>query len=211
MSTSVALIDYGSGNLHSVAKALEHVGSNTGHVVEVTHDPTVVRQASHIVLPGVGAFGDCVAGLKAMDGMMEALQEAVQIRQKPFFGICVGMQMLAEKGLEKGEHRGLGWIKGTVEKLQGTGHMRIPHMGWNNLHLEQSDHPAVKGIKEGEHAYFVHSYHMDVEESGVVVATTDYGQHVTAMVAKENIIATQFHPEKSQAMGLRIIENFLKL
>jgi glutamine amidotransferase len=204
----IIIIDYGSGNLRSAAKAFGHVAGDNR--VSVSSDPEILKQASHVVLPGVGAFGDCVAGLNAVDGMREALEEAVIAQEKPFFGICVGMQMMAEMGLEHGEHQGLGWVKGQVVPLSPTdAHLKIPHMGWNSLR-QVKPHPILDGIDEEAHVYFVHGYHMQPAEE-VTIATTEYGQAVTAMIAKDNRVGTQFHPEKSQTVGLQLIANFLKL
>lgn len=206
---SIAIIDYGSGNLRSVAKAFERVAD--GKVaVEVTRDFADVKNASHIVLPGVGAFADCIAGLKALFGMLPVLQEQVLERRKPFLGICVGMQMLFERGHEHGVHEGLGWLKGEVVSLTPEPKsLKIPHMGWNALTMTQES-PLLQGIKNGDHAYFVHSYHAKAH-SADVLANTDYGQSVTAIVGRGNIFGTQFHPEKSQDVGLKLIHNFLQI
>ncbi|MBL0318983.1 MAG: imidazole glycerol phosphate synthase subunit HisH [Alphaproteobacteria bacterium] len=210
MST-IAIIDYGSGNLRSAAKAFEKV-AGAKHEVKVTSNINDLILASHIVLPGVGAFGDCMAGLKAIPGMIDTMQDQVFIQQKPFMGICVGMQLLAQEGKEHGIHQGLGWIKGSVISIPvAQQHIKVPHMGWNELSLNLPPHPIVNGISSGDHAYFVHSYYMDVHESGVVVATTTHGRELTAIVAKDNIVATQFHPEKSQETGQVIIANFLNM
>lgn len=207
---STVIIDYGSGNLCSVAKALERVGA--GARILVTSEAKTLAQASHIVLPGVGAFADCMRGLAALPGMLDALEDEVRRKQKPFLGICVGMQMLFEEGHEHGVHRGLGWLKGKVVSLV-MGHdtqRKIPHMGWNDLHIAKP-HPLMAGISEGAHAYFVHSYYAAAGDAADLIATTDYGQSVTAVVAKGNIMGTQFHPEKSQVTGLALLGNFLKL
>lgn len=205
--TSVAIIDYGSGNLRSVAKAFERV---TQHVAVIS-DAKYLETASHIVLPGVGAFADCMAGLTALPGMIDALSEQVLVRKKLFLGICVGMQMLFERGHEHGVHAGLGWMKGEVVPLR-TQHaaLKIPHMGWNDLHI-RTPHKLLAGIHTGDHAYFVHSYHAQLTDPVQLLATTEYGETVTAIVGHENIFGTQFHPEKSQAAGLRLLENFVKL
>jgi glutamine amidotransferase len=212
---SVAIIDYGSGNLHSAAKAFERMNSetNAGYSIKVTADPDEVRGANRVVLPGVGAFSDCRAGLLAVDGMMEALQEAVMEKARPFLGICVGMQLMATRGLEHGETPGFGWIGGEVRAIKpDDASLKIPHMGWNTLQVI-NPHPLLDGIetgRQGLHAYFVHSYHLVAEERGHVVAETGYGGPVTAMVARDNLAGTQFHPEKSQKLGLALIANFLK-
>ncbi len=215
---TVAIIDYGSGNLHSAVKAFERASmqGGVGAEIRLTDDPDVVRAADRIVLPGVGAFADCFAGLSAVDGMMDALDDAVRKSAKPFLGICVGMQLLAREGLEHGASPGLGWIDGVVrliepEAVEGEP-LKIPHMGWNTLHALRP-HPLLAGIETGAnglHAYFVHSYHFALENAHDLVATTDYGGPVTAIVGRGNIAGVQFHPEKSQRLGLRLIENFLR-
>lgn len=211
---SVAIVDYGSGNLHSAAKALERAAREVnGGAVRVTSDPDVVRHADRVVLPGVGAFADCQRGLQAVTGMVEALNEVVGARARPFLGICVGLQLLAERGLEHGESAGLGWIKGEVVRLAPSDPgLKIPHMGWNTLALDRS-HPLFDGIAtgpDGWHAYFVHSYHMHLTDGADRLAATDYGGAVTAAVARGNVAGTQFHPEKSQRLGLALLANFLK-
>lgn len=207
----VAIIDYGSGNLHSTAKAFERVASELGKNVAVTSDPKTVAAADYIVLPGVGAFGDCMKGLSAVRGMVDTLKEQVLLNKKPFLGICVGMQLLAEKGLEHGEHKGLGWFQGVVEKITPRDKaLKIPHMGWNDLRVN-GDHPFVRGVNSGEHAYFVHSYAMRCANENEVQSTVDYGCNITAIIAKDNIMGTQFHPEKSQETGMKLIRNFLTL
>lgn len=215
---SVAIIDYGSGNLRSAAKAFERAARESGFKGEivVTAEADRVAAADRVVLPGVGAFADCRRGLGAVPGMIEALTEAVMSKGRPFLGICVGMQLLAERGLEHGETAGLGWLQGNVVALTpegnespgGTGY-RVPHMGWNELNILAPRHPVFAGIANGGHAYFVHSYHMQCHNPGHVMATVSYGQTVTALVGRDNIVGTQFHPEKSQALGLRFISNFL--
>ena len=212
--SSVAIIDYGSGNLRSAAKAFEKAASalDTGPEVIVTADPEIVRQAGHIVLPGVGAFADCRAGLDAVPGMVEVLEEKVRRLATPFFGICVGMQLLATEGREKVVTRGLGWIPGAVERITPVGDLKVPHMGWNTLAVLR-DHPVLAGIPEGPdglHAYFVHSYHLRAEAAGDVAATAEYGGTITAAVARDTVFGTQFHPEKSQALGQLLIANFLR-
>ncbi|HEX9810455.1 MAG TPA: imidazole glycerol phosphate synthase subunit HisH [Alphaproteobacteria bacterium] len=208
---SVAIVDYGSGNLRSAAKAFERAGD--GRPVAVTNDPAAVARADHIVLPGVGAFGDCAAGLRALPGMVEALNEQVIGRGRPFLGICVGMQLMAERGLEHGVHEGLGWIPGEVVAIAAAGaagaRLKVPHMGWNDLALRMPDHPLLRGIETGEHAYFVHGYRMAPAEAGDVLAEVDHGGPIAAAVGRDNLAGTQFHPEKSQAVGLRLIANFL--
>ncbi|MCK5711224.1 MAG: imidazole glycerol phosphate synthase subunit HisH [Hyphomicrobiaceae bacterium] len=213
--TTVAIIDYGSGNLRSAAKAFERAAREAGLDLEgaVTADPEGVRAAERVVLPGVGAFGACSAGLHGLPGMVEALKEAVVARGRPFFGICIGMQLMAAVGREHGDHAGLGWIPGEVTALAPADPaLKIPHMGWNTLTVV-NPHALLDGIKTGPsglHAYFVHSYHLVPDDAASVIALTDYGCNVTALVAKDNIAGTQFHPEKSQTLGLKLIANFLK-
>ena len=202
----VALIDYGSGNLRSAEKALARAGASE---IAVTSDPAVVAKAERIVLPGVGAFADCMAGVKSIPGMIEALEASVLKRGRPFLGICVGMQLLANVGREFGDHAGLGWIAGEVVRLAPTDPaLKVPHMGWNELTIARP-HPLLAGIVSGAHVYFVHSYEFRARDASDVLATTDYGGALSAMIARGNIAGTQFHPEKSQAMGLRLLKNFL--
>jgi imidazole glycerol-phosphate synthase subunit HisH len=211
---TVAIIDYGSGNLRSAAKAFERaVGENgAGARVVVTSDPDVVRGASRIVLPGVGAFADCRAGLDAVAGMVEVLEERVIGGAVPFFGICVGMQLMATEGREKTVTKGLGWIPGAVVRLEPEGGLKVPHMGWNTLTFRRA-HKLLEGLPDGPdglHAYFVHSYHLATNDAASLIATTHYGQAVTAIVGRDNLFGTQFHPEKSQTLGLTLIGNFLR-
>ncbi|SEG43740.1 imidazole glycerol phosphate synthase subunit HisH [Bosea lathyri] len=214
MSQSVAIVDYGSGNLHSAAKAFERAAAESGiaSTIRVTSDPAEVRRADRIVLPGVGAFADCRRGLDAVPGMVEALEEVVRQKQRPFLGICVGMQLLASRGLEYTVTQGLGWIPGDVALIVPDDEsLKIPHMGWNTLH-KQDEHALLAGIEtgpDGLHAYFVHSYALVPERPEDVLALTEYGGPVTAMVAHDNVVGTQFHPEKSQKLGLKLIANFL--
>ena len=211
----VAIIDYGSGNLHSAAKSFERAAREEGSklAVKLTAAPEDVLSADRIVLPGVGAFADCKTGLAAVPGMIEALDEAVQERGKPFLGICVGLQLMASRGLEHGVTPGLGWVSGEVRAIEPDDPaLKIPHMGWNTLKLRHA-HPLFEGIPTGEeglHAYFVHSYHLVPRDLMTLVATTDYGGEVTAFVARGNVAGSQFHPEKSQKLGLALIANFLK-
>ncbi|HEX4027760.1 MAG TPA: imidazole glycerol phosphate synthase subunit HisH [Rhizomicrobium sp.] len=205
---TVALIDYGSGNLASAAKALARAANGKSEIV-TTADPQVVLDAERVVLPGVGAFADCMKGLSAVPGMVEALREKVLKEGAPFLGICVGMQLLATVGVEFGRHAGLGWIAGEVVKIAPADpDLKIPHMGWNELNILTS-HPLLNGIEPGAHAYFVHSFELKPTLPDDLIATTDYGGPLTAMVGNENIAGTQFHPEKSQATGLKLLENFL--
>ena len=204
-----ALIDYGSGNLASAAKALAHAAAGK-HEIVTTADPQVVKDAERVVLPGVGAFADCMRGLVAVPGMVEALREKVLKEGAPFLGICVGMQLMATVGVEFGRHAGLGWIAGEVVKITPDDPaLKIPHMGWNELKKVQS-HALLEGIPAGSHAYFVHSFQLVPALPEDLIATTDYGGPLTAMVGNENIACTQFHPEKSQATGLKLLENFLR-
>ena len=212
---SVAIVDYGSGNLHSAHKAFERAAREAGlaREVVVTNQPEAVAAAEHIVLPGVGAFADCRRGLDAASGMLQALDEAVRGRGRPFLGICVGMQLMASRGLEHETVAGLDWIRGDVAPiLPEDSSLKIPHMGWNTLTTKRA-HPVLDDVATGEaglHAYFVHSYQLYPGDPADVVATTDYGGPVTAIVARDNLIGTQFHPEKSQKLGLALIANFLK-
>jgi imidazole glycerol-phosphate synthase subunit HisH len=212
---SVAIIDYGSGNLHSAAKAVERAARESGNEqpIHVTSDPDLVRKADRIVLPGVGAFADCRRGLDSVPGMVEALTEAVKAGGKPFLGICVGMQLLATRGLEHETAFGLDWIHGDVTAIRpADASLKIPHMGWNVLH-KQREHPLLDDIPlgpNGLHAYFVHSYALQPADIADVVAVTDYGGPVTAIVARDNVAGTQFHPEKSQTLGLALLANFLR-
>ncbi len=212
---SVAIVDYGSGNLHSAAKAFERAAQDAGlqQPIVVTNDPSVVAAADRVVLPGVGAFADCRRGLDAVAGMVAALEEAVRRKGRPFFGICVGMQLLAERGREYEVTPGLGWIAGEVDRIAPSDpNLKIPHMGWNTLNVDRA-HPLLDGLMlgpQGLHAYFVHSYELKVAHHADLVAEADYGGPVTAIVARGNIVGTQFHPEKSQRLGLALIANFLK-
>ncbi|MCP8938869.1 imidazole glycerol phosphate synthase subunit HisH [Alsobacter sp. SYSU M60028] len=212
---TVAIVDYGSGNLHSAHKAFERAAREAGLAtpVVVTSDPQAILAAERIVLPGVGAFADCRAGLDAVPGLAAALEEAVRRRGRPFLGICVGMQLLAERGLEYVTSRGLGWIAGNVTLIEPSDPtLKIPHMGWNTLE-QLRPHALLEGVPtgpDGLHAYFVHSYHFQVSDPADLVARTDYGGPITAIVGRDNIVGTQFHPEKSQKLGLALITNFLR-
>ncbi len=209
---TVALIDYGSGNLRSAAKAIERAAgeAEASYNVLVTSDADAVRHADRVVLPGVGAFADCKRGLSEVPGMLDALEEVVHRRARPFLGICVGMQLMAERGREYGVTEGLGWIRGEVVKLEPADPaLKIPHMGWNELNIRHP-HPVLAGLPEGCHAYFVHSYQFKPADPDTLIASADYGGPFAAVVGRDNLVGTQFHPEKSQATGLALIANFLR-
>ncbi|MBZ9996975.1 imidazole glycerol phosphate synthase subunit HisH [Mesorhizobium sp. BH1-1-4] len=211
----VAIIDYGSGNLRSATKAFERAAREAGIAAEIdlTADAERVRTADRIVLPGVGAYADCAAGLRAVEGMWEAVEEVAITKGRPFLGICVGMQLMSQRGLEKTITKGFGWISGDVKEIQPSDPaLKIPQIGWNTIELTRQ-HPLFAGIPtgtDGLHAYFVHSYHLDARNPDEVLAVADYGGPVTATVARDNLAGTQFHPEKSQALGLALITNFLR-
>ena len=211
---SVTIVDYGSGNLHSAAKAFERAAQETltHHSILVTSDPKIIRDSDRLVLPGVGAFADCKKGLDKIPDLREALEDTVRRKGRPFLGICVGMQLLATQGLEHGSTEGLDWISGVVEAISPKDpELKIPHMGWNTL-FPTSAHPLLKDIDlgpQGLHAYFVHSYHFIPQNPASIVAQTEYGGNLVALIADKNIAGTQFHPEKSQILGLRLIANFL--
>jgi glutamine amidotransferase len=209
--TQVALIDYGSGNLHSAARALREAASlaGTGHEILVTDTPEDILAADRIVLPGVGHFAECARGLRARHGVEDALNEAVLKHQKPFFGICVGMQLMATAGMEDGTTQGLAWIKGVVDKIEPGEGYRIPHMGWNGLDIPRP-HPVLADLGDDPHVYFTHSYAMQPDNPADIAATADYGTPIVAAVARRNMFGTQFHPEKSQRVGLKILSNFLQ-
>jgi len=212
---SVAIVDYGSGNLHSAAKAFERAARECGYgePIVVTHDPEAVARAERIVLPGVGAFADCRRGLDAVSGMVDALEARVRGQGRPFLGICVGMQLMAERGREYEVTPGLGWIPGEVDRITPSDPgLKIPHMGWNTLN-QVRPHKLIEGIPvgpQGLHAYFVHSFHLKTAERASLVAEADYGGPVTAIVGRDTVVGTQFHPEKSQRLGLKLIANFLQ-
>ena len=211
----VAIIDYGSGNLRSATKAFERAAREAGIAAEIdlTADAGRVRTADRIVLPGVGAYADCRAGLDAVPGMVEAIEEAAISMGRPFLGICVGMQLMSERGLEKTVTKGFGWIAGDVREIEpADSGLKIPQIGWNTIDLVR-DHPLFAGIATGGsglHAYFVHSYHLAATDPNQLVSTTGYGGPVTAAVGRDNLFGTQFHPEKSQALGLALIANFMR-
>jgi len=212
---TVAIVDYGSGNLHSAAKAFERAARESGHAepILVTNDPEAVARAERIVLPGVGAFADCRRGLDAVDGMVEALEARVRRQGRPFLGICVGMQLMAERGREYVVTPGLGWIAGEVDRITPSDpELKIPHMGWNTLNTVVP-HPLLAGLTlgpQGLHAYFVHSFELKPSARSDLIAQAEYGGPVTAIVGHDTVVGTQFHPEKSQRLGLRLIANFLK-
>jgi glutamine amidotransferase len=211
---TVAIIDYGSSNLRSAVKAFELAAENVGLKtrVLVTSNPSDLKLAKQIVLPGVGAFADCRRGLAKLDGMEKALEEHVRGEKKPFLGICVGMQLMATIGREHENTKGLDWLPGEVVALSPSEpELKIPHMGWNNINLNTSTHPLLKGIEKDKHFYFVHSYVFKPDENSDVIATFDYGGPFVAIVGRENIFGTQFHPEKSDKIGLQIINNFMNL
>jgi glutamine amidotransferase len=211
-TSSVAIIDYGSGNLRSAAKAFERAARDSGLSVEirVTSEPEQVRSADRVVLPGVGAFADCKAGLTALPGMTATLEEFAIGSGRPFLGICVGMQLMAGVGREHGDHPGFGWIPGEVVALAPADpRLKIPHMGWNDLALLETGHPLLDGLSQGAEVYFVHSYRMVPDDPAHILATADYGGPLPAIIGRDNIVGTQFHPEKSQSAGLRLISNFL--
>lgn len=211
----VAIIDYGSGNLRSATKAFERAAREAGISAEIdlTADADRVRTADRIVLPGVGAYADCAAGLRAVDGMWEAVEDVAIAKGRPFLGICVGMQLMSQRGLEKTITHGFGWISGDVKEITPSDSaLKIPQIGWNTIEIRRQ-HPLFAGIPtgpDGLHAYFVHSYHLDAKKPDEVLAVADYGGPVTAAVGRDNLVGTQFHPEKSQALGLALITNFLR-
>ncbi len=211
MTQTIVVIDYASGNLHSAAKALEHAVAEAGlrAQVVVSGDAHAVRHADRLVLPGQGAFGDCITALNAVPGMREALDYAVIERGKPFLGICVGMQLLARSGYENGRFEGLGWLEGEVVKMTPED-LKIPHMGWNELTRFGLVHPVTEVLQPGDHAYFVHSYQFVPDNMATLLAYTDYGARIPAIVGRDNIVGMQFHPEKSQAVGLKLVGAFLK-
>lgn len=207
---TIALIDYGSGNLHSAARALRVAANNAKKTreVRITSDPDALRHVDRIVLPGVGHFADCAANLRAHDGLIDALTEAVQAQGTPFMGICVGQQLLATRGLEDGETAGLNWIAGDVDRITPGQGYRIPHMGWNELNITRT-HPVLLNLGDDPHVYFTHSYAYRNPAESDIAATTTYGENIVAAIARDNIFATQFHPEKSQKTGLQILSNFV--
>lgn len=209
--TFIAIIDYGSGNLHSIGKAFEVSSRKFKNTkVKIIKNPEELKEATHIVLPGVGAFYDCIKALKEIPNMIEALEENVLEKKKHFLGVCVGMQILAERSFEHSENKGLSWIKGEVLPIKKSKDLRIPHTGWNSIKVIK-DHKVFKGIEEGDDFYFVHSYHFKCVDKKDIAMEVEYGDLLTAAVIRDNIIAVQFHPEKSQDRGLKFIQNFISI
>ncbi len=209
---SIAIIDYGSGNLRSAAKALEVANKNinTNSKIVITSDPTVIKKSNKIILPGQGSFRDCYLGIKKINGLIDTLNDFVLVQKKPIFGICVGMQLFAKIGYESEETKGFGWIDGIVKKINNINKtLKLPHMGWNQIELKK-DFLLFSGIENKSHMYFVHSYEFSTKKKDCIVATTNYGNSIIVAIAKDNIFGTQFHPEKSQKNGLKLLENFLK-
>ena len=209
---SVAIIDYGSGNLRSAAKALEVANKsvNANSKIVITSDPEVIKKADKIILPGQGSFRDCYLGIKKINGLVDTLNDFVLVQKKPIFGICVGMQLFAKIGYESEKTKGFGWIDGVVKKINNLDKtLKLPHMGWNQIEFKK-DFLLFSGIENKSHMYFVHSYEFLTKQKDCIVATTNYGNSIIVAVAKDNIFGTQFHPEKSQKNGLKLLENFLK-
>ena len=209
---SIAIIDYGSGNLRSAAKALEVANEsvNANSKIVITSDPEVIKKSNKIILPGQGSFRDCYLGIKKINGLVDTLNDFVLVQKKPIFGICVGMQLFAKIGYETEETKGFGWIDGVVKKINNINKtLKLPHMGWNQIEFKK-DFLLFSGIENKSHMYFVHSYEFLTKQKDCIVATTNYGNSIIVAVAKDNIFGTQFHPEKSQKNGLKILENFLK-
>ena len=209
---SIAIIDYGSGNLRSAAKALEVANKsvNTNSKIVITSDPDVIKKANKVILPGQGSFRDCYLGIKKINDLVDTLNDFVLVQKKPIFGICVGMQLFAKIGYETEETKGFGWIDGVVKKINNINKtLKLPHMGWNQIEFKK-DFLLFSGIENKSHMYFVHSYEFLTKEKNCIVATTNYGNSIIVAVAKDNIFGTQFHPEKSQKNGLKLLENFLK-
>lgn len=209
----IAVVDCGSGNLRSVVRSLERAASECGveAEVEITRSSKTISTADRLVMPGQGAFARCMAGVTGIPGLADSLSEAVVTRKRPFLGICVGMQLMASRSTEHGHHEGLNWIPGLVDTIAPTDPaLKIPHMGWNSLSIQNTDHPVLKNVPAGSHVYFVHSYHVICDAKHDCFATTDYSGQVTAIIGKDNVIGTQFHPEKSQSVGLALLRGFLE-
>jgi len=209
---TIVIVDCGSGNLRSAAKAFERAAAEAKRqiAVTVTSDPEAVRRADRVALPGQGAFAAVLAGVAAVPGLRDALEEVAIARARPFLGICVGMQLMATRGLEHGTYEGFGWIPGEVVPLEPVDRaLKVPHMGWNELELDRPEHPVMRGVKKGDHAYFVHSYRFACADQSDSIAHAEYGGPVTAVIGRDNLVGTQFHPEKSQAVGLALIAAFL--
>ena len=209
---SIAIIDYGSGNLRSAAKALEVANKsvNTNLKIVITSDPDVIKKANKVILPGQGSFRDCYLGIKKINDLVDTLNDFVLVQKKPIFGICVGMQLFAKIGYESEETKGFGWIDGVVKKINNINKtLKLPHMGWNQIEFKK-DFLLFSGIENKSHMYFVHSYEFLTKQKNCIVATTNYGNSIIVAVAKDNIFGTQFHPEKSQKNGLKLLENFIK-
>jgi glutamine amidotransferase len=203
----IVVIDYGGGNVESVVNALSLVKGEAE--ILISNKSSDLKSANHLILPGVGAFGDCMEGLRLVEGFLPELRKQVLVEKKPFLGICVGMQVLASVGYENGEHQGLGFINGKVEMISTAG-LKIPHMGWNDIIIKPGKHPVLKGITKGDHFYFANSYHFICQNENNVLAQVEYGSKLNAIIAKDNIFGTQFHPEKSGEAGLKLLQNFLK-
>ena len=213
MTGLTVIVDYGSGNLHSAEKAFARAAASVGATVELSADPDRVMQADRVVLPGVGAFGDCAAGLREARGLWDAVEERVIAQRQPFLGICVGMQLMAERGLERGVHSGYGWIAGDVVEIERAApEFKIPHMGWNRLEISTAGaaHPVLAALPQEAHAYFVHSFHMRPQQPDHMLATATHGVSFAAVVGRDNLLGTQFHPEKSQEVGQALIRAFLE-
>ena len=209
---SIAIIDYGSGNLRSAAKALEVANKKVNAIskIVITSDPEIIKKSNKIILPGQGSFRDCYLGIKKINGLVETLNDFVLVQKKPIFGICVGMQLFAKTGYESEETKGFGWINGVVKKINNINKtLKLPHMGWNQIEFKK-DFLLFSGIENKSHMYFVHSYEFLTKEKNCIIATTNYGNSIIVAVAKDNIFGTQFHPEKSQKNGLKLLENFIK-
>lgn len=206
----VTIIDYKAGNIESVYNAIASL--NLGYEIVISDKPQDVKSANYVILPGVGAFADCMEGLKHSEGLIAEMRNHAINQQKPFLGICVGMQVLASTGFENGEHQGLGFIDGKVVKIEAKEDLKVPHMGWNSLNINdtQIKHPLLKTIKNGDHVYFANSYHFICQNAGNVVASVDYSQKINAIIVKKNIAGFQFHPEKSGEVGLKLLKNFLE-